>query len=210
MNKSANIIFITLIAVLLSLFSACSTINQATSTNQATFVNQAASTNQAVSTSNTYWDENSAGTIETNDISRLQKEVPFEIILPEYLPDGLKSYKLVMILVKINQVSNLHIDYYFLASGKEIHMLESPPSDLYPQPLTPDILAEMNPGYTPLELGGIEVIEKSGFGDVIWSGQKNQVPAFLYLWEQNNLLFSGRILGYDQAEARKVIESMTK
>jgi hypothetical protein len=209
MNKSANIIFITLIAVLLSLFSACSTINQATSTNQATFVNQAASTNQAVSTSNTYWDENSSGTIETNDISRLQKEVPFEIILPEYLPDGLKSYKLVMTMYKLDQIVNLQIFYYYLTSTREIRIHETPPSDLIPQSLLPD-LAERHKEYTPLELGGIEVLEYDGYGELLISGKNIQVSSFKYLWERNNLQVSANILGFDQAESRKIIASMIK
>jgi hypothetical protein len=56
--------------------------------------------NSTTKTPDIFWNENSSGIIQTNDIARLQKVVPFTIILPEYLPNGLNSYKLVMTMHK--------------------------------------------------------------------------------------------------------------
>ena len=166
--------------------------------------------NKAESAPNTYWDEYSSGRIETNDVPRLQKKVPFSIILPEYLPDGSQSYKLVMNFYYIKQIPNLSITYYSLKSARQIDINEGPPQDPIPRPLPPGLFAQMNPDYTPMELAGVEVLENKGVGEVVRSDQTIQVSAFLYAWEQKNLHFSGRILGYDQTEARKIIESMLK
>jgi hypothetical protein len=194
MKNNIKLIAILLLVACLSLsqFTACVSINNPTST------------------PSTFWNVNQYGTIETNDVTRLQKEVPFTIILPEYLPDGFKSYELVMTMHKIDQVVNLRIMYYYLTKAGEIQILESEPSDPYPRPLPPGLFAKMNPDYTPIDLGGMEVLENIGFDDIIWSGQKTRLSSLQYIWEQNNLHFSVDIIGYDQVESRKIIESMLK
>ena len=166
------------------------------------------STNQFAS--KLYWDVNSSGTIDTNDVTRLQKEVPFTITLPGYLPDGSKSYNLEMIFYYYDQIPTLSFYLRSLLSAREININENPPADPYPRPLPPGFLAEMNPDYTPLELAGVEVLEKNSFDDVYLSGQWIEVSGFLYIWEQNNIQFGGSIMGYDQSESRKIIESMIR
>lgn len=194
MKNNINLTIMLLLVACLTLFqlSACVSINNSTST------------------PSTFWNVNQYGTIETNDVTRLQNEVPFTIILPEYLPDGFKSYELVMTMHKIDQVVNLRIMYYYLIKAGEIHILESEPSDLYPQPLPPGLLTEMHPDYTPLEGVKTEVLEYIGFDDIIWSGQKTRLSSLQYIWEQNNHHFSVDIIGYSQVESRKIIESMLK
>lgn len=169
-----------------------------------------ASVNPSAPTPTTYWNEDSSGSIQTNDITKLQKEAPFIFVLPEYLPDGLKSYQFDMNMYKIDQVVNLQIYYYYLKGAKEIQIHESPPPDLYPQPLPTGFLAKMRPDYNSLELGGTEVLEKNSFDTIIRSGQKTEVSSFNYVWERNNIHFMVSILGYDQAESRKITESMVK
>ena len=194
MKNRINLIILAFLASLLivSQLSACSLVNRVSST------------------PTTYWNEDSSGTIQTNDIARLQKMFPFTIILPEYLPDGLNSYNLVMTVHKIDQAVDLQIIYYYLKDAREIQIFESPPLDTYPRPLPPGLFAKMNPDYTPIELGGIEVLEENGFGEVIWSGQNTRVSSFQYLWERNDLHYSINILGCNQSESRKIIESMIR
>jgi|WetSurMetagenome_2_1015567.scaffolds.fasta_scaffold129483_2 hypothetical protein len=103
---------------------------------------------------------------------------------------------------------DLQIIYYYLTKAGEIQIFESQPSDLYPQPLPSGLLTEVHPDYTPLEGVEAEVLEKTGFDDIIWSGQKIRLSSLQYIWEQNNLHFSVDIIGYDQGESRKIIESM--
>ena len=156
---------------------------------------------QAPSTPTLYWSKSSEGTIATNDVARLRKEIPFSIILPEYLPGGPESYKLDMLFhTLIEQVPILSIDYYSLTTAREIHITESQPSDPYPKPLD----------YTPIELAGVAVLENRGYGEVIRNAKTIQVSGINYIWERNDLVFSVRVLGYGQADARKIVESMIK
>ena len=39
----------------------------------------------------TYWYTEPSGILHTNDIERAQKEIPFNIILPTYLPDNINT-----------------------------------------------------------------------------------------------------------------------
>ncbi len=167
------------------------------------------SVNQVASTPTTFWNKN-AGTIETNDVARLQKELPFIIILPEYLPDGLQSYKLIINYPYLDQIKELTIIYYDLKNAREIQIFEGPPVDGYPRPLAPGLLAKMHPDYVPIELAGEEVLEFIGYGEIIRSAKAIQVSSCQYIWERNNLHFSSDILGYDKTEARKIIESMIR
>jgi hypothetical protein len=167
------------------------------------------SVSQVASTPTTFWRKN-AGTIETNDVARLQKELSFTIILPEYLPGGLQPYELIINYPYLDQIPDLTIIYYDLKNAREIQIFEGPPLDGYSRPLAPGLLAKMHPDYTPLELAGEEVLEYIGYGEIILSAKAIQVSSCQYIWEMNNLHFSSDIMGYDQNEARKIIESMIR
>jgi hypothetical protein len=106
------------------------------------------------------------------------------------------------------QIPILSIYFRSLLSAREININEAPPADPYPRPLPLGLLAKMNPDYTPLELAGVEVLENNSFGSVYLSGRWIEVSGFLYIWEQNNIQFGGSIMGYDQSESRRIIESM--
>ncbi len=71
-------------------------------------------------------------------------------------------------------------------------------------------LAKMQPDYTVIELASTEVLEKKVYGTVLRNTQNIEVSTFFYIWEQNDLHFSIGIYGYDQPEARKIVESMIK
>ena len=161
-------------------------------------------------TPNTYW-EGSGDLIETNDVVRLQKELPFIIILPEYLPDKTESYRFSMSYHKHGDYINiLSIYYESLKYAREITIGEGPPLDGNPRPLPPGLLAKMHPDYTAIEIASTEVLESKGYGTVLRNTQNIEVPTFYYIWEQNGLHFSSKILGYNQAEDRKIVESMIK
>lgn len=168
-------------------------------------------------TSPIYWDEDQDGSIRTNDVTRLkelQEKVPLTIILPEYLPGGLKSYNIELAFFYepnyYGKVPTLRILLDSLSSARDVRLIEGRAQDEYPPISSTDSLAERLPDYTAIELAGIEVLEHSGIGTVVRSDQQTQVSSFKYLWLQNDLLFSVDVLGYDQSESRKIIESMIK
>jgi hypothetical protein len=193
MIKKANIILTALGIIMLTIshLPACSSIDQ------------------AASAPATFWRQGT-GMIETNDVARLQKELPFPIILPEYLPGGLQSYDFIVDYQYFDKIPDLTIIYHDLTNDRDIHVIEGPPKDGYPRPLPPGFLAESIPDYTPQKIANFEVLEHIGFGHVIRSDKVREVFSFQYIWEQNGLSLSSNILGYDQAEARKIIESMLK
>ena len=122
----------------------------------------------------------------------------------------MESYRFWMSYHKLGENINLAIYYDSLKEAKKISIYEGPPQDGYPRPLPPGALAQIFPGYSPIELAGTEVFEQSGYDTLLRNTQNIEVSAFYYIWEQNDLVVSGLISGYTQSEARKVIESMIK
>jgi hypothetical protein len=163
------------------------------------------SSNQ-ITPSPSYWNINQYGTIETNDLARLQKEVTFTIVLPKYFPDGKDYYRFKMISYDLNDEPKIRIEYYNLKNKKSIYIDETPLTDMdyylfdsYPGLM--ETQANLN-GKTVTTIAGIQIMEGE---------EKNFVmPRFNYMWHQNNLVFSGDIYGYNQTVARKIIESIIK
>jgi hypothetical protein len=152
-------------------------------------------------------DGQSNGTsIETNDLARLQKKIPFTIVLPKYFPDGKDSYRFQMISYELSDEPKVSIEYYNLKNKKEINIDETPINDMDylifdSEPGLMETQAKLN-GDTVITIAGIQLIEGE---------EKNYVmPRSNYMWHQNNLVFSGDIYGYDITVARKIIESIIR
>jgi hypothetical protein len=167
------------------------------------------------STTSPYWNENdSDGSISTNDLEKLQKEIPFTITSPKYLPDGLQAYDLDAVFHYIHEYPTLTIYYYHKTKLGEISILEGPPEDSIIRPLPPGLFTKMNPDFTPINPNNInsniEILETSGIEDHIIKSQKTEVLSIYYIWEKDNLDYSLEVLGFDKVEARKILESMFK
>jgi hypothetical protein len=163
---------------------------------------------KVVSTPDLYWNENEADTIVTNDMARLQKMIPFPIMLPEYLPDDLDSQLLEFLMRKDKNTDVVYLDInYYSSAGYRILTIHENLSSIE---LPRGVLSKMHPDYTSLEIKGVEVLEKNGFDYVIRSTQKIQVTRFSYNWNMNKMSFSCSFDGYDQVESRKIVESMIK
>jgi hypothetical protein len=160
------------------------------------------STNQ-ITPSPTYWNVNQYGTITTDDVSRLQKEIPISIVLPKYLPDGLKDCKFELMFQKEDESPDLSITYFYLRNNKEIFLIEGLLSDtnFYYLPGYIEKNAKLN-SYVPLTLAGTQIYERIDGGWVM--------PRFGYMFVHSNQTFSGHIYGYEQDKARKIIESIIK
>jgi hypothetical protein len=165
---------------------------------------------------NIYWHNNPNGIVhgsqdgltyalpvDTNDLTRLQKIVPFTILLPKYLPDGNNSYQFQMHFTQAILEPELIITYDNLKNKKEIKINELQLDDYnlslvsYPEYLEDQ--AKLNGG-TVITLAGIKIWERED--------KTNLLPRFYYSWIQNDIHFSGDIYGYDADIARKIIESM--
>jgi hypothetical protein len=149
--------------------------------------------------------QNYALPIDTNDLTRLQKVVPFTIMLPKYLPDGQNSYRFQMIFDQLIVEPNLSIIYDNLKNTKEIKINERQLSDYdlllvsYPEYL--DNQAKLNGGIV-ITIAGIKIWEREDKTYVL--------PRFYYSWNQSKIEFFGDIYGYDTDITRKIIESVIK
>jgi hypothetical protein len=172
------------IILTLSQLTACSTVNTPVST-------------PASSPSSTF--------VEQNEVAQMQKKIPFTIILPEYLPEEFKVLhpQLVSHIDNKNQVI-LDIYYYSLTSPSQISILEYMPSES----LSPDILKKVHPESTILDMNGIQVLEKQMLDEVIRNTQTIRGYTFSYIWMLHDVYFLGSVFELDQAESRKIIQSM--
>lgn len=143
--------------------------------------------------------------VSTNDLTRLQKVVPFTIMLPKYFPDGQNSYKFQMIFSYFILEPDLNITYDNLKNKKQIEIDERQLDDY-------DLSLESYPGSleTQAKLNGGTVLTLAD--SKIWEREDNTyvMPRFYYHWIQGDLQFNGDISGYDTNVARKIIESVIK
>ena len=186
MKVNKYIIAMILIGIGLTLFSACN------------------SGSTVASTPITFWYEPSDGVIQTNDAARLQKEVPFTIIYPEYLPAGLKIIPPHLAKWTGEWTTN-DVDV-------EIQYSDSPNSVIIDEVNSAvTFVSPEDEQYSSFEVNGINVSEAQFLRTVPNpSGQPLNKTEFVYSWQKNNISFEGNIIGYDQPEARKIIESMIK
>ena len=178
----------------LVLLSACNTTRPATTSN--------------IKTPSYYWYTGQSGIIQTNDAMRLQKEVPFKIIFPEYLPDNIiTNYPPALVLSPNPDPTidtKVSIRYQSLISPKEINIEEiaSPYISAWAE-------TEQNTlkDYTPFNFAGVTIYEKKS--SISASPDKEaSTSVLIYSWIWKNINFMVDITGYDQAESRKIVESM--
>jgi len=137
----------------------------------------------------------------------LQKEVPFTIIVPTYLPadisphpagilgPGTGAYSENSVAVGFgysNESNTKFIDIY--EENGEVIFHPARPSSVY------------------LEIRGVQVLEEEA--EVIIPSESPSdntvMHGYFYGWNQNGVIFEVTIFGYEKTECRKVIESMIK
>lgn len=163
------------------------------------------SSNHTISTTVPYyWQESPDGTIQTNDFQRLQKEIPFTIILPKYLPQDIPTLP--------PELSKNTGEYADKDVDIKIQYSASPNSIIIEEvnlPIT--FISPEDPQYANFNVNNINVSEDQFLRTVSDnSGQPINKIEFEYSWHKNNISFDGRIIGYNQTESRKIIESMIK
>lgn len=145
----------------------------------------------------------SSSTANTNNIENIQKQVPFTIILPNYLPKDVNPN-----IAGISGPSKGHwkedstvIGFGYRKNGtenfiwimEENHFIEFGPS---------------SPSSIYLAIKGMKVLEE----DTSLPSQNSSVllDGLYYGWNQNGINIKVTIIGYAKDECRKVIESMIK
>ncbi|MFC1974074.1 hypothetical protein ACFLU2_01810 [Chloroflexota bacterium] len=143
----------------------------------------------------------------TDGLEDAQKEVPFNIIVPTYLPHNLDKYPAIIGPVKeawLKKERGLEMHYKALEGIEQgqVEILE------YNWPVT-GLDPGLNLGHVYVEIAGVEVVEKEHNLSPIISG-KGQIDlwGYVYWWSQDNIYFEVAVYGYDHSEAIKVVESM--
>ena len=152
----------------------------------------------------TYWRIGLDGEIFTNDLERLQKEIPFTIILPSYLPEEFSEHipDFIYTASEVGLVDT-SIYAYYLTTGSprgifiEEYTVIIDDYRVLPNPLG---LSEF------LKINEYEILEQSRMEPIIDEEQLQAV--YLYDWNVNDVYFSLTIQGYSQEVARKIVESI--
>jgi hypothetical protein len=153
----------------------------------------------------TYWFTDPPEVFHTNDIERAKEEIPFNLILPTYLPDNIKPYPYMIegpiegacleeeVEIRVTYFPEEVSDYsiYIVELNRPITMLP-----------TPDSRA------TYLDIVGFQVLKQVTLGSVISSSGKRYIPGLNYSWNQDSVHFDMIVDGYDRDEARKIVKSM--
>jgi|GEM_PF-1662111 len=145
-----------------------------------------------------YWFVDSNGHFHTNDVKMAQKEIPFTIIVPDYIPDifgSNYSYEITgpfenplsnYIEVKIQYIDEQH-QIYISEYNKKVIML---PND------------EAKPVYH--DIIGIKVLQQQSF----LYGSEDTIEGLSFNWNIDALTFEVEIFNIPEEEGIKIVESM--
>ncbi len=147
---------------------------------------------------------------DTDIVEKLQKEVPFTIVIPTYFPDGIPPYPTGISGPsegKTSESVGIGFSFYddkdnrrFIFIGEEnytITHISSDPTSIY------------------LDIGGVQVLEEDINTYVLSDPDDPEstpelIQGALYRWNRDGVSFLVAIYGYDRDECRKVVESMIK
>lgn len=151
-----------------------------------------------------------SGRFYTQDINKAQKEIPFQIVVPSYLPANLPT---LPDIVGVSQQtvsgspgegrSTLGLRYG--AGNKNMEgLIEIHEWDFPVVPLDPNL----NEGYVTILIREIEVVQVEHIKTQLASDGTIDHPGFVFSWNQNSVYFEARIYHYDYDEAVKIVASM--
>jgi len=152
-----------------------------------------------------YWLVEPSGAIQTNDILRLQKEVPYHIVLPKYIPIELTEYPPYFIKgINSEDSSVLLIITYEAHSGpyRKIYIRED--NSL----ISRDYSSLADDGFVLWVFKETQIFEKSSIHKGLSDIEKKEVIQRNYIWNWNSINFDCTIVDYDQNEARSIIKSI--
>ena len=128
----------------------------------------------------------------------LQNSVPFQIIIPSYLPNDIKNSVPILEGPWVNSpsanVTSLQVVYNTGGSANKSIIIDEQNLPVY---------GELVSGDTIFILNNIQIEE----GPFYTSGAEN-LTGSMYTWNSGNLNFIVQIVGYSETESRKIIRSM--
>jgi hypothetical protein len=155
------------------------------------------------STGQKAWWVDPSGDVQTNDLDRLRRETPFEIITPDYLPPELLNIP-VMFSKEIgaNAATEVTIKFDYIEAQKRVSIEEI--NYKYEQ--------KPNENYKPVyfDVKGTNILEETLSQRSQKDGKDRIFDAYVFYWYRNGVSYTVNIIYYDEIEARKVIESMIK
>jgi hypothetical protein len=147
-----------------------------------------------------YWME-VQGRFATNDLARAQAEIPFNIVLPTYIPDNREDAPLPHIegpfRISIDDNEAEVIIRYLLYLGNDVHghiFITERNSVIVP----PD--PELNPGYEYLEMRGKRLVKMEGNFAL--------GPGTIFYFNHDNIYFKIEVYNFSTEEAMKIVESL--
>ena len=152
-----------------------------------------------------YWFTDPPDVFHTNDLHKAQQEVPFIISLPNYLPNNIGPYPyLIEGPVGASAEDIITVRIMYQEKGDSDHAI---------------FINEQNTSFNKylidsdgnwFTVAEIKILEIKFDSKKLSSSETLVVSGFRYLWNQNDVDIDVDIFGYDQGEARKIIESMVR
>jgi hypothetical protein len=146
------------------------------------------------------WVTDSNNYFHTNDVKRAQREVPFTIILPTYLPDDMDPNYPDQIdgPVKALNYHEVEIKITYIKGDRSIYISEQNVK------LVMAPTEELDPIY--LDIAGTKVLRQKAQ----MAGSSGITEGLVFDWNQNGLTFAVQVFSVSEEEAVKIIESMIK
>ena len=141
----------------------------------------------------------SGGRFDTNDIARAQQEIPFQIVLPTYLPDSMPVRPDINGPLKQYQsegqveVDILYLLHFSNGTIGTLRLSESNYSVTAPDP-------KLNPGFQQTQISGHSVIETDG--------NFAEGPGTILYFTFDRLWFVVEAYKLPQGGAQKIVQSM--
>jgi hypothetical protein len=144
------------------------------------------------------YDDGSGG-VQTNDLETLQNIVPYHIVIPDYLPEEVRTSPVMYIKsVGMNSKNDVDVQFSYWNSPKSVQIEEDNYSSNH-------VLDTQN-GESIQMIDGIEVLQIPLQNFV--AGVKVEVNSFL--WNKNGVSYSVDVWDYSVDEGLKIVESMIK
>ncbi|MBM3157917.1 MAG: hypothetical protein FJ004_11630 [Chloroflexi bacterium] len=151
----------------------------------------------------TYWFTDPPSRFHTNDIERAQKEIPFPILLPNYLPSDLVSLPLIEGPIKgtypDDEVS-IRVTYQERRGSYLLVIKEAKGTVVvHPAPESE---------FSYLDINGTQVLEVRTEGRSFSSSGLETHPILEFSWNRKGIFFNVIVFNNDHEEAVRVVESM--
>jgi hypothetical protein len=159
------------------------------------------------------WAVLSDGRFNTRDLARAQKEVPFTIIVPSYLPANLAKYPSIAGHIKCAspECGNTSIViYYPVAEGEEkgvILVRVTEGNDPSLAPFDPALVLDLT-DYTNMEIDGVEVVIRQDSVSLAPVSPSISIKGWIFWWNKDGIYFEVAIYDQDWDTTTRIIESM--